>query len=74
MSGWPPESGNVSGGALRGRSLEKAKMKSHRILSTVFVMLALALSSLSVTGCTSPTDASSSGSGSSGGSGGSGGY
>jgi hypothetical protein len=51
-------------------------MRSQKILSALFVMLALALSSLSASGCSSPGDMNSSG-GSAGGSsssGGSGGY
>lgn len=53
-------------------------MRSHKILSALFVMLALALSSLSASGCSSPGgDMNSSGSSANNGSnsgGGSGGY
>jgi hypothetical protein len=50
-------------------------MKSLRVLSTAFVLLALAIASMSTSGCTSPGDSPSSGSTTSGGgSGGSGGY
>ncbi|MFP3566557.1 hypothetical protein [Paraburkholderia sp. SIMBA_030] len=46
-------------------------MKATRILSTVFVLLALALGSLATSGCTSATDSgASSTSGSGGGTGG----
>jgi hypothetical protein len=47
-------------------------MKASRILSAVFVLLALALGSLATSGCTSATDNSASGSSSN--SGGGGGY
>ncbi|WP_167361451.1 hypothetical protein [Paraburkholderia ginsengiterrae] len=47
-------------------------MKVSRILSAVFVMLALALGSLATSGCTSTTDSGASSS--SGGSGSGGGY
>ncbi|CAB3807238.1 hypothetical protein LMG28614_06557 [Paraburkholderia ultramafica] len=47
-------------------------MKASRILSAVFVLLALALGSLATSGCTSATDNGASGSSSN--SGGGGGY
>lgn len=51
---------------------EESKMNPYRVLSTLFVTLALALASLSVSACSSPGDTTNSSS--SGGSGGSGGY